>query len=124
MSDSDSNIKTVDSSDRNNKPQEDSDDDVILLYEYKTYYDPKKRTTYYDNDSEVNKQEVLKRWNKKKLSDPNVNLTVTHYRQRLFGEPAPTRPLYRYKPGIFLELDDKDQQSSSKGLKFKHILNI
>ena len=66
----------------NNKNQNDNDDEIILLCEFKTYHNPKKRDNYYDNDSDVNKEEVLKRWNKKKLSDPNVNLTVSHYRQR------------------------------------------
>ncbi len=116
MNESNSDFSTVDLSDNQDKNQQDNDDDIILLCELKTYTDPKKRTNYYyDHDSVVDNEHVLKRWNKKKLSDPNVNLTVSHYRQRLFGEPALTESIYKYKPGIFLDLDNNDEQTHSTG---------
>lgn len=80
------------------------------------------RETYYDNDSVVDKKEVMKRWNVKKLVDPNENLSVSHYRSRFSGQTSPSNlPVYSYKPGIFLE--EKSQNKSNDKESRETVLN-
>lgn len=47
-------------------------------------------------------QEVLDRWRIKKRADPNVNLSMSNYKLRAFGEIVPV-PERKFKPNIFFD---------------------
>ena len=83
------------------------------------------RLTEYKIDSDLSNDEKLKlelemirsRWNVTCLADPNVNLTVSNYRKRLFGDNrAPTRR--EFIPDVTLEktfeYDDKDDRKETQ----------
>ena len=60
---------------------------------------------------------IRSRWNVTCLADPNVNLTVSNYRKRLFGDNrAPTRR--EFIPDVTLEktfeYDDKDDRKETQ----------
>jgi len=58
----------------------DSDEDYIQeLCVIQNVINKNKRETWYDNDTVVDTQGVLKRWNIKKMADPTVNNSRMNY---------------------------------------------
>jgi len=97
----------------NTKPAEsfenkvtDSDEDYIQeLCVIQNVINKNKRETWYDNDTVVDTQGVLKRWNIKKMADPTVNNSRMNYRHRVFKETKKAIPR-RFRPGLFAEDED------------------
>lgn len=95
------------SNDEKSKDFNDYEDDVIELFTIKNISNPFAKNTYFDDDQVIDQQEVLKRWKIKKLSDPNVNQSVSNHKQRL--KQTVPNVQFCFKPGIFLkdEIEEK-----------------
>ena len=78
--------------------------------------DPNVGHKYYDNDTIIDSSETMRRWNVEKLADPSINNSKMNYRLRVFKETNPPK-IRIFRPGIFMEEHDHDNQ-------FKKKLNI
>lgn len=70
-----------------------------------------------DKSDNSNEEMIRSRWKVTCLADPNVNLTVSNYRKRLFGDNRPP-PRREFIPDVTLEktvkYNGRDEQKETK----------
>jgi hypothetical protein len=81
------------------QPSKEKDDDVSFINVVEAPVKTRRGPSYYANDGEVDEKEVLKRWRCKNLSNPKVNLSISNYRKRFYGEKNAKQAVdRRFKP--------------------------
>lgn len=86
------------------------DDEIVELFSADGWVNPYSEENYYDNDLIINSQEILKRWNLKRQSNPELNLTMCNYRSRMSkGAKCAPLPERSFVPGLFEDVEKSIQ---------------